>query len=76
MSKEIRATVTQNDILLSLQAPTCSALCGAGDSLSGESAQASEAEGKDRVVSKMGHYPGPSLPKVCILGRNTYNSYQ
>ena len=60
MSKEIRATLTQNDILLSLQARTCSAHNGAGASLPGESAQALGAGGRDIVVSKtdaiLGHH--------------------
>lgn len=41
-----------------------------------ESAQASEAESKDIVVSKTRHYAGPSLREVCVLGRNVSNSYQ
>jgi len=60
MSKEIRATLTQNDILLSLQAPTCSARSGAGASLPREAAQALGAGGRDIVVSKtdsiLGHH--------------------
>lgn len=45
-------------------------------SLPRKSAQVSEAEGKDAVVSKKRYYPGPSLPKVCVLRINVYNSYQ
>lgn len=41
-----------------------------------ESAQASEAGGKDAVVSKTRYYTGPSLPTVCVMGRNVYNSCQ
>lgn len=60
MSKEIRATLTQNDILLSLQAPNCSGCSGAGASLPRESAQALGTGGRDIVVSKidaiLGHH--------------------